>query len=289
MVASVTRLYPFYSGCGSVANSRVVRLLAGEDSGLDWVKLRQGPFLRVMLGDYLSNTVYFSREWDPKISWVCERLLRPGDTALDIGANLGLNTCQMAALVGPTGRVHSFEPNPMVGGLLRQSLRRNNYTHVTLHPVGLGDEECELDLTVPLRNQCLGTLARDEEGTKIKVPVKTLSGVLAREELRRVRLLKIDVEGFEERVFRGAEQFFKQVRPDAILFELNKYDGAFEDHPTVRFLRRHGYDFLMLPQRLMRMSAERFTAESLRGSPSNDLIAAPRGPLFDEVAAQLGA
>src|ERR1700758_5459758 len=121
LVASVTRRYPLYSGCGTMANCRVVRTLAGRSTGPDWVRLRQGPYLRVMLGDYLSNAVYFSREWDRKISWVCERLLRPGDTALDIDANTGLFTCQMAALVGPTGNAPSFEPNPAAIDLLRQS------------------------------------------------------------------------------------------------------------------------------------------------------------------------
>lgn len=78
LVASVTRLYPFYTGCGTMANCGVVRMLAGKSTGPDWVRLRQGPYLRVMLGDYLSNAVYFSRDWDRKISWVCERCFVPG-------------------------------------------------------------------------------------------------------------------------------------------------------------------------------------------------------------------
>jgi FkbM family methyltransferase len=289
LVASVTRRYPLFSGCGEVANCRLVRALAGRKKGLDWVRLRQGPYLRVMLGDYLSNTVYFSRDWDRKISWTCERLLRPGDVALDIGANIGLVTCQMAAMVGPTGAVHSFEPNPVVGDLLRQSIARNGFSHVTLHPVALGDAESELELTVPQENHCLGTLTRDTEGAKFTVPVKTLSDWFERSKITRIRLMKIDVEGFEEQVFRGGERFLSAVRPDAILLELNKYEGAFDAHPVIQILRRHGYDFLALPKKLLRMSAKRFDSAGVAGSPSNDLVAAPGGAVFEDVAFRLAA
>lgn len=289
LVASVTRRYPLFSGCGEVANCRLVRALAGRKKGLDWVRLRQGPYLCVMLGDYLSNTVYFSRDWDRKISWTCERLLRPGDVALDIGANIGLVTCQMAAMVGTTGAVHSFEPNPVVADLLRQSIARNGFSHVTLHPVALGDAEGELELTVPQENHCLGTLTRDTKGAKFTVPVKTLSDWFERSKVTRIRLMKIDVEGFEEQVFRGAERLLSAVRPDAVLLELNKYEGAFDAHPVIQILRRYGYDFLALPKKLFRMSAERFVSAGVAGSPSNDLVAAPRGAVFEDVALRLAA
>ncbi len=288
LIASVTRLYPFYSGCGTMANSLVVRSLAGQHTGPDWVQLRQGSYLRVMLGDYLSNAVYFSREWDRKISWVCERLLRPGDTALDIGANLGLVTCQMAALVGPTGRVHAFEPNPAMIDLFRQSLARNGYTNVTLHPMALGDAEQELELTIPPHTQCLATLSRDAEGVKLRVPVGTLSGWFAQFKVPHVRLMKIDVEGFEEQVFRGAEDFFAATRPDAVLFELNHYSGAFDIHPAITFLKRHGYVFVMLPKKFLRMKAESFNLSIATGSPSNDLVAAPKGPICNDILSRLG-
>jgi FkbM family methyltransferase len=288
-VAAITRLYPFYTGCGTMANCRLVRALAGRSTGPDWVRLRQGPYLRVMLGDYLSNAVYFSRDWDRKISWVCERLLRPGDTALDIGANLGLVTCQMAALVGLTGQVHAFEPNPSVSDLLRQSLAHNGYTHVTLHRMGLGDREQELELTIPHNLQCLATLARDAEGMRIRIPVKTLSGWFHESNVTQIRLMKIDVEGFEAQVFEGSERLFKALRPDAILFELNHYDGPFDAHPVVRFLRLRDYDFLTLPRKLLRMSAKRLPSGVIAGSPTNDLIAAPRGKVYDEIACRLRA
>ncbi|MDB6122662.1 MAG: Methyltransferase FkbM family [Pedosphaera sp.] len=289
LVASITRLYPFYSGCGTMANCRVVRALAGRSTGPDWVRLRQGPYLRVMLGDYLSNAVYFSRDWDRKISWVCERLLRPGDTALDIGANLGLVTCQMAALVGSTGQVHAFEPNPSMSDLLRQSLAHNGYTHVTSHCMGLGDREQELELTIPHNLQCLATLARDAEGMRIRIPVKTLSGWFNQSNVTQIRLMKIDVEGFEAQVFQGSEHLFKALRPDAILFELNHYDGPFDAHPVVRFLKLKDYNFLTLPKKLLRMSAKRLPSAAIAGSPSNDLIAVPRGKIYDEIALRLRA
>jgi FkbM family methyltransferase len=284
MVAALTRLYPFYSGCGTMANCSLVRLLAGDVSGPDWVRLRQGPHLLVELGDYLSNSVYFSRDWDRKISWVCERLLRPGDVALDIGANLGLVTCQMAALVGPQGQVHAFEPNPAMTRLLERSIFRNQLSQIKLYPIALGETEQDGELTIPVDTQCLATLSRVAEGRKIRVPVKTLDTWFASSKVSRIRLMKIDVEGFEEQVFRGSGDLFKSARPDALLFELNTYDGPFEEHPSIQFLRAQGYDFLMLPKKLVRMRAKRFSTKAVTGSPSNDLVAAPSGTTYKEIA-----
>jgi len=193
----------------------------------------------------------------------------------------------MASLVGPKGAVYSFEPNPSLVTLLKESIERNGYGQVVIHPFALGEHEQELPLSFPADNQCLATLVREDCGNSIMVPVRTLSSCL--DHPRAIRLMKIDVEGFEPQVLRGATGLFERVRPDAILFELNDYTGPFQEHPTVQFLKSFHYDFLMLPKRMLRMRAEFFPDKTLTGSPSNDLIAAPSGSKFNEIARLLGA
>src|SRR5207302_6089399 len=91
----------------------------------------------------------------------------------DIGANLGVVTLAMAKSVGPTGRVHAFEPNPRMQALLEQSINKS-YRHVTLHKIALGSEEAELVLYVPQVNCGAGSFvnyrnADHTEGVPCKV------------------------------------------------------------------------------------------------------------------------
>lgn len=80
------------------------------------------------------------RTWDAPTTRLLERLVRPGDRLLDIGANIGYFTVYGAALVGGTGHVHAFEPNPRTHAVLARNVRMNDFSHVcTLHATALGD------------------------------------------------------------------------------------------------------------------------------------------------------
>ena len=67
--------------------------------------------------------------------------LRPGDTFIDAGANIGLFTLLALSVVGDKGHVHAFEPNPLVAAMLRESLALNAADNVTVHEIGLSDVE----------------------------------------------------------------------------------------------------------------------------------------------------
>jgi hypothetical protein len=72
-----------------------------------------------------------------------------------------------------------------------------------------------------------------------------------------IRLMKVDVEGFEAQVLEGAREVFAQCPPQAVLFELNERpEGAFQEQPVISFLLSHGYRLLRLPKCLLRMRAE---------------------------------
>src|SRR5438067_1424811 len=114
------RLYPLFSGCGALANLPLLRRLA-PPAGTVTTDLRDGSRIRVRPGDYIGRAVFFFGDLDPKLRWVFSRVLRPGDAALDIGANCGVMSLFAARLVGPAGQVHAFEPQPDLAALLRES------------------------------------------------------------------------------------------------------------------------------------------------------------------------
>src|SRR6185436_6225769 len=73
--------------------------------------------------------------YEPQETWLVSRLLRPGMTAVDVGANWGYFTLLCAHLVGATGRVLSLEPDPRVFELLQENLALNDLPHVTPLPL----------------------------------------------------------------------------------------------------------------------------------------------------------
>src|SRR5262245_47592751 len=91
VVASMTRWYPFFSGCGTLANHPLMKALMPPSSEMVWTRVYGGQ-VQVPLDDYVGRAAFLFGDLDPKITWVLRRLLKPGDFALDIGANFGVLT-----------------------------------------------------------------------------------------------------------------------------------------------------------------------------------------------------
>ena len=290
LVSSVTRLFPFYSGCGTVANHRLVEKAAGACSSKVWARVRGGKII-APLADHVGRAAYFCGDLDPKVTWVCQQIVRKGDTVLDIGANIGVTTVSLASMVGETGRVHSFEPNPELQLMLRQVIQHNNLSHVTLHSMALGPADSQMELRVPRENFGMGSLVRHgaPDDAVYKVPVRRLTDIVAQEGIKSIRFIKIDVEGFEADVFNGAKEVLEKIGPEAILFELNMAPGSFAEQPVVKVLSDAGYDFLSVPRRLMRMKLELLNVNEPIAKGGNDFLAVRRGETFERIARQTGA
>jgi len=276
MMALALRRYPLLSGAGTVANHRWVRRFAGRPGcSLAWAN-GPGGLMLVPLDDWVGRSVFFAGDLDPKVSAVCRRLVRPGDACLDIGANIGLVTLLLARLAGSAGWVHAVEPNPANLDLLRHSLARLPVANVTLHAVALGADAGTCTLAVPAGNRGAASLVPG----RIAAPVASVNvPVLALDELpgiheRKLRLMKLDVEGFEAQVLAGADRLLRTQPPQAILFEHN--DGTPPAaSPIVARLRAAGYRILALPRRCWRLALVDLADQGVVGA--NDFLAVQPG------------
>jgi len=292
LIASITRLYPFYSGNAKLANNAIVRRIAGSHAKT-WAKTPGGE-VQIFLDEYVGRTVYFTGDLDRKISWVCSRIVRPGDTVIDIGANIGVVSLLLSSLVGKTGKVHSFEPNPQLHEMFENTMRRNSATNVTLHRVALGAGRSTLSLSYPLDNFGGGSLIARQvlANTKtVDVPVVPLSDALRDEDLSSLKLIKIDVEGFEPEVLRGASDILDKVRPNAILFELNDPPPDFSKHPTIELLSRLDYAFFSIPRSFLKTRILRVgqTSQSNAIHTNYNFLASPKGKVYESIASLLNA
>lgn len=284
LISRITRLYPFYSGCGTLANSQLLSKIAGESNEIVWTNVSGGEVL-APLNDYVGKASYYIGELDRKISWICSKLVREGDTVFDIGANIGIVTLSLSRLVKHSGRVYAFEPNPVLVDLLEQVIARNNLENTKLFPLALGDVQGTLTLEIPKGNMGAASLIRTnkKQADKIvQVKVETLENIVEQEKIKSIRLIKIDVEGFEAAVFSGGKSVLEKTYPQAILFELNNYSGLFWDQSVVQLLKQYDYDFFEIPKCYLKMNLKKISCDQKKVM-GHDFLAVAKGDTYQQI------
>jgi FkbM family methyltransferase len=181
----------------------------------------------------------------PEIRWL-RRVLRPGDTAIDIGAHKGAYTYWMRQAVGTAGRVLAFEPQPRLVAYLRQVVADFGWENIDVEHMGLSSRSGELILNVPGDDVSPGaslvSAKAQAGGQRIPVRVDTLDHHLRINRIDRgVRFIKCDVEGHELEVFEGARQTLQAQAP-VLLFECEARHNPERPMAMVfSFLQQLGY------------------------------------------------
>jgi FkbM family methyltransferase len=264
-------------------------VIAPSVPDLVWARSVGGDVL-VPLDDLVGRALYFFGDLDPKVTWVIRRLLEPGDIALDIGANLGFLSLFMAKIVGAHGIVHAFEPNPVLCHILERTFARNQDSNIRLHPVALGASPGEMELRVPRDNLGAASLVRQKSdlADAHAVRVVRLDDLAAQESIARASFVKLDVEGFELEVLKGAKNFFSNSRP-SILFESNDRPAGHETAPVMKWLHEHGYRFIVIPPRFLRMRTRVIEYDRPDEIVGHDIVAVSEGERFEVACRRLRA
>jgi FkbM family methyltransferase len=158
--------------------------------------------------DSLELRMFSDRTYEAATLAFFDFVLRPGDVAVDAGANIGLMTIHAARLVGSAGAVVAIEPHPVYFSRLVENANLNRLTNIHAYQVAAGPGTAVRELfDVPSVNIGRSSLIVPSEDFQSvgMVPVRRLDDVLSGLGIEQVRLLKIDVEGFEVEVLRGAE------------------------------------------------------------------------------------
>ncbi len=185
---------------------------------------------------------YLGRWCDLEMTLIAQKYIKPGDRVLDVGANYGLFSLAASEATGASGTVIAFEPNPAAYKRLMLNFNLNNLGNVTAMQYGISDEPGELVLSIPSINSGEATFAESkyEDSVTVRCPVKTLDETMFDE---KVDFIKIDVEGFECNVLRGATEILKR---DAPLISTEVIDEHLECAGETRanlfgIFEQHGY------------------------------------------------
>jgi protein O-GlcNAc transferase len=172
------------------------------------------PYVLQEQGDWFEDEIKFLR-----------KLVQPGNTVVDIGANYGVYALSLARKVGASGKVWAFEPATETAKLLRESSAANGATWLQVMQQALSDHEGTAWLQMPGQAELNSLVNADsadgatQTGPGEAVELTTLDRCLERFNWTAVDLLKIDAEGEEERILKGGAQFFQHLSP-LVMFEV---------------------------------------------------------------------
>lgn len=217
-----------------------------------WCRNRWGRRYRAMsLQEY-----HYIRGGNPETheAALLEKVLRPGMTVVDVGANHGLFTIEALEFIRPGGRVHAFEPAPATRELFETNLKANGMeADVRTFSAAVGAAPGEARLRIHDEWSGLNTLAarditwlgRELKADRIvSVPIVTLDAHAAEQGLDRIDFLKIDVEGFELDVLKGARGLLDAGRVGFVMLEVGDVtcaNAGVEPAAILSELGRSGY------------------------------------------------
>ncbi|MGP8078102.1 MAG: FkbM family methyltransferase [Thermoplasmata archaeon] len=142
--------------------------------------------------------------YEPAVTEVLSSLCRPNGLVVDVGANIGWYTFLAAERVGTGGRVLGFEPDPENFHLLSTTLRENPRPQIRIHESCLSDRDGEEQLFLSEEAASYHSISRPVGVRSIPVSATRLDTVVEKEGIRSIDMVKVDVEGGEPKVLRGA-------------------------------------------------------------------------------------
>lgn len=182
---------------------------------------RHGRMLCLASDQVITRALELYGEFAESENKVMTQILKPGQVAIDIGANIGTVTLPLARHVGERGRVLAFEPQRIVFQYLCANVALNGLTNVETIWAALGAAVGATRIQSPAPGESVnfGAARTGEEGAR--VPMLRLDDL----QLARCDLIKVDVEGMEYEVLSGAAQTVARLRP-AVYFEAKSGEGT---------------------------------------------------------------
>ncbi len=184
-----------------------------------------------------------------------KRHLAPGDTMLDVGANVGYISAIAASCVGENGQVHGFEPLPICFARLERLKALNPRIKFKFNNVALAEEDGFLPIAYnPQGDSRNATLVPGKNYAEtIQVPVMRLDQYIGANipKPEKITLIKIDVEGYEFPVLKGLSKFFETSKHRPLIvceikpWELKKLGASLSEFDS--FMRRYGYRAHVIP------------------------------------------
>lgn len=203
----------------------------------------------------MQRRIFWTGYYNRRLVMLFDRMLKPGMTVIDVGANIGEISMTTAKRVGHSGHVIAFEPVDAIADQLEANAIRNQLDQITVVRTGLADSPAN---DVPVYASCgqgspddehlgLGSLFGGNKGAPElqRIPVSTLDIWVNAQQLDHIDLIKIDIEGAELPCLKGAERTLRQFRPVLIveIQDTTATTAGYRASDILIFLSNLGYTF----------------------------------------------
>jgi len=240
-------LEAYYRGPGHPAKFRVLNYLEGAlGHKRILVKSRYGFVMAVDSRDLVQRHVLSLGEYEPEISRLLRNTLQADDVYIDIGANVGYHAC--LALRCGARRVICFEPDPLNCQIMSFNFALNKFQSYDIFKYALDAQDGErVFYRAPINNVGKSGLTKIDGSVPFNVRTASLTLVAKKHVFPRATVIKIDVEGWELAVLRGAAEFLKETQPRQIIFESSLQAGG-PDPEVKHLLNELGYRLAHIPR-----------------------------------------
>lgn len=213
--------------------------------------------------------------WEPDVEAVVCRLLKPGDTAVEVGANIGYHTLAMSERIGPAGKLHAFEANPGLAGLVEKTVLLNGYAdRVDVYSRAVTSKVGPVSFDFMTHANGGGHISVGDplaDETRIVVTGTTLDESLAH--VAAVDMLRIDAEGAEPLIVSGAQALIGRSPTLVIVMEwsVSMMSQRMDAREFTSSLERHGFrPWLIEPSsQLVAIEADTLLKPPLSNTVSN--------------------
>lgn len=212
-----------------------------------------GAVFPVVTSDVIQRYLYLFGAWEPHLTNFISRRLAPGDTFIDVGANIGYYSVPAARLVGPTGHVVAIEASPHFHQQLTANAQTNACNNLRAVNTAISDTPGRMTFYLERSTNLGGTTAirpRTVESS-FEAAAAPLPHIVTDDELAAARIIKIDVEGGEAAAIRGLAPVLHRLRRDAeLVIEVTPRLLAKQGHTVddiIGPLQKHGFHTYRLP------------------------------------------
>jgi FkbM family methyltransferase len=212
-------LQPYFKG-----KSRLEAALEPLVSIQPQVYFPEGFCLNINSKSAFERSLYF-RNGDPDTFKFIKNFLRPGMVFFDCGSHIGIFSMLASIVVGNTGKVYAFEPTPETYQRLVENTSINGLNNIKAFLFALGEKASKSSIyRLEASNEGMNSLAKEgEKGEKIGVcSIYSLDQIMTEKNLPIPDLVKIDVEGSELNLFKGAKQLITSKNPPTMIVELSR-------------------------------------------------------------------
>ena len=200
-------------------------------------------YYRLDLGEVIQRMMFLDSYEPTETEWFKE-CVTTGDIVVDVGSNFGYYTTLGSLLVGRTGRVFAFEPSPVACQVLDDMIRDSHIENVVLTKAAVGKANGSVDLFLPTTSHLHSPsiLKSDPTFMPHKIAVVALDAFEPLSDVDYIKLMKIDVEGYEPDVLDGMEKILRAKKVKNIFCEFNSWWLA-RNSTTSKILLERFFDF----------------------------------------------